>query len=129
MIPNALGPIIVYTTLMIPMIMLLEAFLSFLGMGVPPPMSSWGVLIKEGAEVMDEFPWLLVFPGFALALALFSFNFFRGWFAGCFGYKGFKGLIGKECKDASNNYVFIGSKKFTSFFPYQERNRSRGEWD
>ena len=75
MIPNALGPIIVYTTLMIPMIMLLEAFLSFLGLGVPPPMSSWGVLIKEGAEVMDEFPWLLVFPGLALAVSLFSFNF------------------------------------------------------
>ena len=75
MIPNALGPIIVYATLTVPSVMLLEAFLSFLGLGVQPPMSSWGVLIKEGAENMEEFPWLLVFPGLALALTLFSLNF------------------------------------------------------
>src|SRR5207253_759219 len=62
-LPNILGPIIVYTTLTIPSVMLLEAFLSFLGLGVQPPMSSWGVLIKDGAEKMEEFPWLLVFPG------------------------------------------------------------------
>ncbi|MFN0067798.1 MAG: ABC transporter permease [Limisphaerales bacterium] len=75
MIPNALGPIIVYATLTVPMVMLLEAFLSFLGLGVPPPLSSWGVLIKEGAEVMREYPWLLLFPGGAFALTLFSLNF------------------------------------------------------
>ena len=75
MIPNALGPIIVYATLTVPAVMLLEAFLSFLGLGVEPPMSSWGVLIKEGAEVMEEFPWLLVFPGLVLAITLFSLNF------------------------------------------------------
>jgi oligopeptide transport system permease protein len=75
MIPNALGPIIVYATLTVPAVMLLEAFLSFLGLGVQPPMSSWGVLIKEGAEVMEEFPWLLIFPGFVLAITLFSLNF------------------------------------------------------
>ncbi len=75
MIPNALGPIIVYATLTVPAVMLLEAFLSFLGLGVQPPMSSWGVLIKEGAEVMEEFPWLLVFPGLVLAITLFSLNF------------------------------------------------------
>jgi oligopeptide transport system permease protein len=75
MIPNALGPIIVYATLTVPMVMLLEAFLSFLGLGVPPPLSSWGVLIKEGAEVMREHPWLLLFPGGAFALTLFSLNF------------------------------------------------------
>lgn len=75
LIPNATGPILVYATLTVPMVMLLEAFLSFLGLGVPPPMSSWGVLIKEGAEVMREFPWLLVFPGAAFALTLFSLNF------------------------------------------------------
>lgn len=75
MIPNALGPIIVYTTLTVPSVMLLEAFLSFLGLGVQPPMSSWGVLIKEGAETMEEFPWLLIYPGLALALTLFSLNF------------------------------------------------------
>jgi oligopeptide transport system permease protein len=75
MIPNAIGPIIVYATLTVPSVMLLEAFLSFLGLGVQPPMSSWGVLIKEGAETMEEFPWLLIYPGLALALTLFSLNF------------------------------------------------------
>jgi oligopeptide transport system permease protein len=75
LIPNALGPIIVYATLTIPNVMLLEAFLSFLGLGVQPPMSSWGSLIKEGQERMEEFPWLLVFPSIALSLTLFSLNF------------------------------------------------------
>jgi oligopeptide transport system permease protein len=76
MIPNLLGPVIVYATLTIPGVMLLEAFLSFLGLGVQPPMSSWGVLIKEGAEVMEEYPWLLIYPGLALATTLFCLNFF-----------------------------------------------------
>jgi oligopeptide transport system permease protein len=75
MIPNVLGPIIVYTTLTIPSVMLLEAFLSFLGLGVQPPNASWGVLIGEGAKDMEEFPWLLIFPGIALSITLFSFNF------------------------------------------------------
>jgi len=75
MIPNVLGPIIVYTTLTIPAVMLLEAFLSFLGLGVQPPMSSWGVLIKDGAEKMEEYPWLLIFPGTVFSLTLFSLNF------------------------------------------------------
>ena len=75
MIPNILGPIIVYTTLTIPSVMLLEAFLSFLGLGVQPPMSSWGSLIKDGAEKMEEFPWLLVVPGSVFSLTLFSLNF------------------------------------------------------
>ena len=75
LVPNAIGPIIVYTTLMIPNVMLLEAVLSFLGLGVQAPMSSWGVLIKEGAETMEEFPWLLLFPSIALSLTLFSLNF------------------------------------------------------
>jgi len=74
-LPNILGPIIVYTTLTIPGVMLLEAFLSFLGLGVQPPMSSWGVLIKDGAEKMEEFPWLLIFPGAIFSLTLFSLNF------------------------------------------------------
>lgn len=74
LIPNVLGPVIVYATLTVPMVMLLEAFLSFLGLGVQPPMSSWGVLIKEGAEVMEEYPWLLIFPGAAFAITLFSLN-------------------------------------------------------
>jgi oligopeptide transport system permease protein len=55
--------------------MLLEAFLSFLGLGVQPPMSSWGVLIKDGAEKMEEFHWLLIFPGTVFSLTLFSLNF------------------------------------------------------
>ncbi len=74
-LPNILGPIIVYTTLTIPAVMLLEAFLSFLGLGVQPPMSSWGVLIKDGQEKMEEFPWLLIFPGTIFSLTLFSLNF------------------------------------------------------
>lgn len=74
-IPNVLGPIIVYATLTVPAVMLLEAFLSFLGLGVQPPMSSWGALIKDGAEKMEEFWWLLVFPGTVFSLTLFSLNF------------------------------------------------------
>jgi oligopeptide transport system permease protein len=75
LLPNALGPIIVYATLTIPAVMLLEAFLSFLGLGVQPPMSSWGTLIKDGADKMEEFPWLLIFPGGIFSLTLFSLNF------------------------------------------------------
>ncbi len=75
MIPNVLGPVIVYTTLTVPAVMLLEAFLSFLGLGVQPPMSSWGSMIKDGAEKMEEFPWLLLAPGTALATTLFCLNF------------------------------------------------------
>ncbi len=74
-IPNALGPIIVYTTLTIPSVMLLEAFLSFLGLGIQPPQTSWGLLISYGAETMEEYPWLLIFPGMALTITLFSLNF------------------------------------------------------
>tara|TARA_E500000331_G_C17261673_1_gene715521 strand:- start:347 stop:1234 length:888 start_codon:yes stop_codon:yes gene_type:complete len=74
-IPNAIGPIIVYTTLTIPSVMLLEAFLSFLGLGIQPPETSWGLLIAYGAETMEEYPWLLLFPGFFLAVTLFSLNF------------------------------------------------------
>jgi oligopeptide transport system permease protein len=75
LVPNALGAIIVYTTLTIPAVMLLEAFVSFLGLGVQPPMSSWGLMIKEGAEGMDDYPWLLIFPSAALSITLFSLNF------------------------------------------------------
>jgi oligopeptide transport system permease protein len=75
LVPNALGPIIVYTTLTIPSVMLLEAFLSFLGLGVQPPQTSWGLLISYGAESLEEYPWLLLYPGLALTLTLFSLNF------------------------------------------------------
>jgi oligopeptide transport system permease protein len=74
-LPNLLGPVIVYTTLTVPSVMLIESFLSFLGLGVQPPMSSWGVLIKDGAEKMEEFSWLLIFPGTIFSLTLFSLNF------------------------------------------------------
>ena len=75
LIPNALGPIIVYTTLTIPSVMLLEAFLSFLGLGIQPPQTSWGLLISYGAETMEEYPWLLIYPGLTLTITLFSLNF------------------------------------------------------
>lgn len=74
LIPNILGPIVVYTTLTVPSIMLLEAGLSFLGLGVQIPMSSLGTLIKDGADKMEEFWWLLVFPGALFSLTLYSLN-------------------------------------------------------
>lgn len=75
LIPNVLGPVIVYTTLTIPSVILLESFLSFLGLGIQPPASSWGSLISSGVEVMEEYVWLLFFPGVVLTLTLFSLNF------------------------------------------------------
>ncbi|MGI9316506.1 MAG: ABC transporter permease [bacterium] len=75
LLPNILGPVIVYITLTIPGVMLFEAFLSFLGLGVQPPQSSWGVLIASGVETMEEYPWLLIFPGLALSITLFALNF------------------------------------------------------
>ena len=74
-VPNTIGPIIVYTTLTIPSVILLESFLSFLGLGIQPPMSSWGLLISYGVETMEEYPWLLIFPGVVLSVTLFSLNF------------------------------------------------------
>ena len=75
LIPNTLGPVIVYATLTIPQVMLLESFLSFLGLGVQPPMSSWGLLIRDGAVAMEEYWWLLVFPAIIFSITLFSLNF------------------------------------------------------
>ena len=74
-VPNALGPIIIYATLTVPAVMLQEAFLSFLGLGVQPPAASWGTLVSEGASVIAFFPWLSLFPGLALAATLFCLNF------------------------------------------------------
>lgn len=74
-VPNALGPIVVYATLTVPNVILLEAFISFLGLGVQPPLPSWGSLIGEGALAMEESPWLLVFPGLCMTLTLFALNF------------------------------------------------------
>ena len=76
LLPNILGPIAVYATLTIPQVMLLEGFLSFLGLGIQPPMSSWGTLIKDGVESMEEYSWLLVYPGITFTITLFALNFF-----------------------------------------------------
>ena len=75
-LPNILGPIAVYATLTIPQVMLLEAFLSFLGLGIQPPMSSWGTLIRYGVESMEEHYWLLIYPGITFTITLFALNFF-----------------------------------------------------
>ena len=75
LVPNLLGPVIVYATLNVPAVMLQEAFLSFLGLGVEHPMPSWGTLIAEGARNMDVCPWLMVFPGITFSLTLLSLNF------------------------------------------------------
>ncbi len=74
-IPNAIGPIVVYATLTIPSVMLFEATLSFLGIGVQPPHSSWGILIKDGAERLLSNPLLLFFPSLFFTLTLLSLNF------------------------------------------------------
>ena len=74
-VPNTLGPVIVYTTLTVPAVILQEAFLSFLGLGVQPPAASWGTLVSDGARLLALFPWLVIFPGLALSLTLFCFNF------------------------------------------------------
>jgi len=74
-IPNVLGPVAVYMTLLVPKVILLESFLSFLGLGVQAPLTSLGVLISEGAKNMQGASWLLIFPSIALALILFSLNF------------------------------------------------------
>jgi oligopeptide transport system permease protein len=74
-VPNTLGPVIVYTTLTVPAVILQEAFLSFLGLGVQPPAASWGTLVSNGSQVIALFPWLVIFPGISLSLTLLCFNF------------------------------------------------------
>ncbi|MBU6299573.1 MAG: ABC transporter permease subunit, partial [Alphaproteobacteria bacterium] len=74
-IPNLLGPVIIYVTLTIPDVILAESFLSFLGLGVQEPLTSWGVLIADGANQMEIAPWLLIFPALFMAVTLFCFNF------------------------------------------------------
>ena len=75
LVPNALGPVIVYATLTIPSVMLSEAFLSFLGIGVQAPYASWGSLAADGIKNIAIFPWQMIFPGVTMALTLFSLNF------------------------------------------------------
>jgi oligopeptide transport system permease protein len=74
-LPNLLSPVIVFTTLTIPSVILLESVISFLGLGVQPPMSSWGILIKEGAVKLDIYPWMLIFPALFFSLTIFALNF------------------------------------------------------
>jgi oligopeptide transport system permease protein len=75
-IPNALGPVIVYATLSVPFVMLTEAFLSFIGLGVQAPKASWGTLVTEGSSQIVVYPWLLYGPGLAMGVAIFALNFF-----------------------------------------------------
>jgi len=74
-LPNLIGPVIVYTTLTIPAVILLESVISFLGLGVQAPMSSWGTLIHSGSLKLDVYPWLLIFPVLFFSLTIFSLNF------------------------------------------------------
>ncbi|MBI3675342.1 MAG: ABC transporter permease subunit [Proteobacteria bacterium] len=74
-VPNVVGPVIVYVTLTIPTVILSESFLSFLGLGIREPLTSWGVLIKDGADQMESASWTLVFPAAIMAITLFCFNF------------------------------------------------------
>ena len=74
-IPNVLGPVIVYVTLLIPTNIIVESYLSFLGLGVQEPLTSWGLLISQGAGQLDSAPWLIAFPATFLAVTMFCFNF------------------------------------------------------
>lgn len=74
-VPNLLGPVVIYMTLLVPQVIILESFLSYLGFGVQEPMSSWGVLIAQGARSMPSANWLLVFPSAFLITTLFALNF------------------------------------------------------
>jgi len=75
LVPNTLGPVIVYATLTIPSVMLLESFLSFLGLGVQAPLASWGSLAADGIQNLAVFPWQLICPGLTMAATLFALNF------------------------------------------------------
>jgi oligopeptide transport system permease protein len=74
-VPNTLGPVIVYATLALPQVMLTEAFLSFLGLGVQAPLASWGTLVTEGSSQIVVYPWMLVYPGIIMAITVMSLNF------------------------------------------------------
>jgi oligopeptide transport system permease protein len=75
LLPNAAGPVIVYATLALPQVMLIEALLSFLGLGVQAPLASWGTLVTEGSSQIVVYPWLLVFPSAVMAVTVLSLNF------------------------------------------------------
>jgi oligopeptide transport system permease protein len=74
-VPNLLGPVVIYMTLLVPQVIILESFLSYLGLGVQEPMSSWGVMISQGAKNMPSANWLIAIPSFFLTTTLFALNF------------------------------------------------------
>ncbi len=74
-VPNLLGVVVIYTTVTVPGVILTESVLSFLGLGIQEPMTSWGVLIQDGAKAMEVSPWILLFPAGLLSVTLYCFNF------------------------------------------------------
>ena len=74
-VPNLLGVVVIYATVTVPGVILTESVLSFLGLGIQEPMTSWGVLIQDGAGVMEVSPWMLLFPGALLSITLYCFNY------------------------------------------------------
>jgi oligopeptide transport system permease protein len=74
-VPNTLGPVIIYTTLTVPQVILIESFVSFLGLGVQEPDASWGTMVNEGARVMEHSYWVLVYPAAMLVVTLLCLNF------------------------------------------------------
>ena len=74
LLPNVIGPVIIYASLTVPGVMLLEATLSFLGLGIQPPNASWGVLLGDGSQVMQTYPWLLIYPGLFFSSTLLALN-------------------------------------------------------
>jgi oligopeptide transport system permease protein len=75
LVPNTLGVVVVFATLQIPSFIMLESFLSFLGLGVQAPLSSWGSLVRDGVDGLDSYPWMLFFPALIMTIFLFSMNF------------------------------------------------------
>ncbi len=73
-LPNVLGPVVVYATLALPGVILAESFISFLGLGIQEPSTSWGVLVADGTQVMESSPWMLIFPGLCLGVTVWSCN-------------------------------------------------------
>ena len=75
LVPNVVGPVIIFATLLVPQIMLLEAFLSFIGLGVTPPDVSLGIMISDGASVLSNYSWPIIFPGIVFSVMIFCMNF------------------------------------------------------
>lgn len=112
--PNLFGAVIVYTTLAVPGIMLLEAVLSFLGLGVKAPNSSWGTLIKEGADRMEVSPELLLFPALLFSATLLALNFLGDGLRDAPGSQVLQGLmfLNKNHEDCVNDFHAGGLQRF-----------------